>query len=369
MRCVSGLVVGLSLIGIAEGCGNTDPGADTDAGTDASTSESGTTTDAANTSTAPTAGSGTTTDPASSTAAAVTSDGSASSEDTTAGDSSSTGDPAACPRTAVRPGEYVGLQLEFDGRARNYNMFVPSGYDGSEATPLVFNFHGFGSNAAQQTFFSDFNVDAEERGVITLYPNGVSNSWNAGACCGVATGRDVDDVGFVRALLDEVATTLCIDRSRVYATGMSNGGFMSHRLACEAADIITAVGPVAGPLGLPEEDCQPARPMPVIHFHGTADVVVPYPGNLTGFPPVEDSLQGWADRNGCDPESSVTLEMDDASCQTWDGCDGDATVTLCSLAGAGHCWPGQVFCPSGVSSLTLRANEMMLDLFEQHTLP
>ncbi len=362
--CVAKLVVGLSLVGAAVGCGESDA-ADT-AQTD--TEASSTTSEMASTSANPTAGSGGTTDPGSTTTGTAPSSGPATSGTSTEGDSSSSGDPAACPDAPVRTGESVGLQLEFDGRTRNYNMFVPSSYDGSEATPLVFNFHGFGSNAAQQSFFSDLNVDAEERGVIAVYPNGVSNSWNAGACCGVATGREVDDVGFVRALLDEVASTLCIDRSRVYATGMSNGGFMSHRLACEAADIITAVGPVAGPLGLPPEDCQPARPIPVIHFHGTADLVVPYPGNLTGFPPVEESLQGWADRNGCDPESSVTLEMDDVSCQSWDGCDGDATVTLCALAGAGHCWPGQAFCPSGVSSLTVRANAMMLDLFEQHTL-
>ncbi|MGH1347561.1 MAG: extracellular catalytic domain type 1 short-chain-length polyhydroxyalkanoate depolymerase [Nannocystales bacterium] len=359
------LVVGWSLVAVL-GCGDSDgPGsAETD------TDGTSTTTEAPSTTTPATVTSGSTTDSASGTSSAETSTGPTPSDTSVGGESSSsTGDPAACPGTTVRPGEQIGLQLEFDGRTRNYNLFVPSSYDGSEATPLVFNFHGFGSNAAQQAFFSDLNVDAEERGVIAVYPNGVSNSWNGGACCGVATGREVDDVGFVRALLDEVATTLCIDRSRVYATGMSNGGFMSHRLACEAADIITAVGPVAGPLGLPPEDCDPVRPIPVIHFHGTADTVVPYPGNLTGFPPVEESLQGWADRNGCDPESSVTLEMDDASCQTWDGCDADATVTLCTLDGVGHCWPGQEFCLSGTSSLTVRANELMLDLFEQHALP
>ena len=204
--------------------------------------------------------------------------------------------------------------------------------------------------------------------MIAVYPNGVENAWNAGACCGKAATGGIDDVGFVRALLDEVSRTLCIDHERVYATGMSNGGFFSHRLACDAADIITAVGPVAGPLGLADEDCQPTRPVPIIHFHGTADEVVPYEGNGGGFPAVEPSLQGWAERNGCNPKSELTLEMDDVSCQTWNECDQDASVTLCTIDGFGHCWPGQEFCLSGESTLTIRANAMMLDLFEQHTL-
>ncbi|MCR9163659.1 MAG: alpha/beta hydrolase family esterase [Nannocystaceae bacterium] len=282
--------------------------------------------------------------------------------------SSSGGVPSGCSARPLEPGEYLGQEVVVDGVTRNYNLYVPEGYDGSSATPLVLNFHGFGSNALQQSFFSEFNVDADERGVIVAYPEGTENSWNGGVCCGVAAEDDVDDIAFVRALVEAIEDTACVDPARVYATGMSNGGFMSHRIACEAADIITAVGPVAGALVLPVEECTPARPIPVIHFHGTEDTLVPYEGNAAGYPGVEASLQGWADRNGCEPVSTVTFEMDDVSCQTWDACDDEATVTLCTLEGFGHCWPGQPFCTVGESSETIRANTMMLDLFEQHAL-
>jgi polyhydroxybutyrate depolymerase len=328
--------------------------------------ETGSTTDAAGSTTTSTSAapgsSSTGAASSSSTSSATTEPGSS-----TTADGSSTGAPNGCEAPPMAPGEYTNLELDVDGRTRNYTVFVPASYDGSTPTSLVFNFHGFSSNAAQQVFFSDFNVEAEERGVVVVYPNGVGSSWNAGGCCGDAQTEAVDDVAFVRALLDEVSATLCIDHARVYATGMSNGGFFSHRLACDASDIIAAIGPVAGALVLAPEDCAPTRPVPVIHFHGTEDEVVPYAGG-NNFPGVEASLQAWAQRNACDATSSVSFEMDDVSCQTWDNCDAEATVTLCTLDAVGHCWPGQAFCPTGESTLTIRANAMMLDLFEQHTL-
>jgi polyhydroxybutyrate depolymerase len=343
------------------GCGDTSDGA---------SAESGGETEAADPMSSSSDSGG---EPSTSSGAGESSSGDPTSEGTSTGaadgSSSSGGDaPMGCSARPLEPGEYLGLEVTVDGVARNYNLYVPAGYDGSSPTPLVLNFHGFGSNAAQQTFFSDFNVEADERGLLVAYPNGIENSWNGGACCGDAADTGVDDVAFVRAMVDAIEETTCVDASRVYATGMSNGGFMSHRLACDAADLITAVGPVAGALVLPLGECEPSRPIPVIHFHGTDDTVVPYAGNGVGFPAVEESLQGWAERNGCGPDSAISFEMDDVSCQTWDNCEADATVTLCTLDGFGHCWPGQPFCPTGESSETIRANVMMLDLFEQHTL-
>ncbi|MBX7081979.1 MAG: hypothetical protein K1X88_22425, partial [Nannocystaceae bacterium] len=152
------------------------------------------------------------------------------------GDSSTTGEPLGCPADAMGEGQYDGLMIEHDGIMRRYNLYVPAGLDGSVAAPLVINLHGYTSNAAQQQLFSQFDPVADANGLVVAYPEGTDASWNAGTCCGTAVTNDVDDVGFVLAVIADVKARTCIDPKRVYATGMSNGGFMSHRLACEAAD-------------------------------------------------------------------------------------------------------------------------------------
>jgi polyhydroxybutyrate depolymerase len=209
------------------------------------------------------------------------------------------------------------------------------------------------------------NPTADAAGFIVAYGNGLMSSWNAGACCGDSMTAMVDDVGFLRALVEHLHTQLCIDPARVYSTGMSNGGFMSHRLACEASDLVAAVGPVSASNGMPA--CDPGRPVPVLMFNGTADPLVAYQGGT--FTSAMDTFYDWADRDGCVGQPVVSKQVGLTTCQTFDDCDGGVTVTLCTHEGMGHCWPGQAFCPFGAANLDLVANDELWAFFSQYTLP
>ena len=222
--------------------------------------------------------------------------------------------------------------------------------------------------------WTEMDATADARGYVVAYPEGLDESWNAGVCCGPSAENEVDDVGFVRAVIEDIAERGCIDRSRVYATGMSNGGFLSHRLACEAADVIAAIGPVAGVLGIDSSACMPERPVPVIHFHGTNDFIVLYNGGcpfscLSDSESVADTIAGWVARNGCTGAPEVVLSEGSVTCETTGECDGNASVTLCTIEGGGHCWPGQLSCAWGESTDDISANEVMFDLFDSVRLP
>jgi polyhydroxybutyrate depolymerase len=275
--------------------------------------------------------------------------------------------------TPLPPGDST-IMIDHGGVTREYTLHVPPGYDGSQRVPLVMNFHGFTSNMAQQVIFSAMNPTSDARGFIVAYPNGLANpggtsqSWNAGACCAFGdTTRD--DVGFTRAVVADISSKACIDPKRVYSTGMSNGGFMSHYLACEATDLFAAIGPVAGVLGIPDAECQPSRPISVIHFHGTMDTLVPYNGGGTAGAGVAAMFAEWGARNGCTGDPVQTFTNGAAHCDTYDSCNAGVKVTLCTIDGMGHCWPGQSYCPFGTANTDIVANDVMLDLFEQYTLP
>jgi polyhydroxybutyrate depolymerase len=289
-------------------------------------------------------------------------------------DSPGSGAEPACTSPPAEPGDSTHT-LDHAGSQREYSLHVPAGYDGEKRMPPVLNFHGYSSNMAQQALFSNLNATAESSGFVVVYPNGLKNSvngnqsWNAGLCCAFGD-EERDDVGFVDALLDELSSRLCIDRKRVYATGMSNGGFMAYRLACERAERFAAIAPVAGVLGIPAESCQPSRAIPVIHFHGTADALVPYDGGgVSSFPSVPDSIAGWASRNGCSGQPTQTFANGAAHCETTKGCAEGAELTLCTIDGMGHCWPGQSFCPFGNASTDISANQAMWEFFERFQLP
>jgi polyhydroxybutyrate depolymerase len=151
---------------------------------------------------------------------------------------------------------------------------------------------------------------------------------------------------------------------------MSNGGFFSHRLACESADRIAAFAPVAGVIGVPQLDCTPSRPVPLIQFHGTGDPLVPVEGTST-YPSVADSTDGWAERNACSGEPRTSYQQGAATCETHEECAGDASVTLCLIEGGGHCWPGQPCRLDGLGESTtdIDANEVMWELFRTLALP
>ncbi len=290
---------------------------------------------------------------------------------TTAPDTTTTGaqPPLGCGNPAPAPGWYAGETVEVDGETREYALFVPTGYDEDAPTSLVLNFHGLLGNPLQQADFSQFNDTAEARGLLVAYPAGVGNSFNAGACCGTAHSEGVNDILFARELVDQLLGELCIDPRRVYVTGMSNGGHMAHTLACRAADVFAAAASVTGVLGLAPSDCQPSRPISMMDFHGTGDLIVQYNGAGPGYPPVKPMMEGWAERDGCDGASEITFSEGDMVCETWPNCADGVEVTLCTVDGGGHCWPGNDSCLFGESSTALHASEAIADMFAQQLLP
>jgi polyhydroxybutyrate depolymerase len=192
----------------------------------------------------------------------------------------------------------------------------------------------------------------------------------------------VDDVGFIRALLEDLMHVVRVDPSRVYVTGLSNGAIMAYRLAAELSDRIAAVAPVAGTMGTGE--CLPRRAVSVLHIHGTEDEFIPFAGgrgkrSITGtdFRPVEDSIRAWARANGCQPDPAIERLPDTASDgttvtrKTYSGGADGAEVVLVVVHGGGHTWPGRPARSTvlGRASGNVSANDMMWDFFRRHPMP
>ncbi len=238
---------------------------------------------------------------------------------------------------------------------------------------------------------------ADREGFLTVYPAGTGGlagrllTWNSGTCCGPAQEAGSDDVGFVRALLDDLAARTPVDRSRVYATGLSNGAMMAYRLAVEAPDVVAAIAPVAGAMAL--ESFEPARPVPILHIHSVDDPRALYEGGLgPPFPftnsqvqhnPVEAVIDLWVAHNQCLAGPQVTAEIagqpgtqnegQSATRIVFNSCAEGAEVVLWKLTGAGHVWPGgepdyleQVL---GPSTDIIDANTEMWQFFSSFTLP
>jgi len=283
----------------------------------------------------------------------------------------------------LTPGDHR-RSLDFDGRTRTYLVHVPTGLETSRPTPVVLAFHGGGSNADAMVGFCGLNETANREKFVVVYPNGTGRTgklltWNAGNCCAYAVRENVDDVGFVRALLDDLSTVVKVDPHRTFATGMSNGAMMAYRLASELSDRIAAIAPVSGPMGT--DTCRPKRPVPVLHFHGTADEFAPFCGGRgkksftqSNFHSVEFSLGNWIEANGCSPtvvESEIADEHHDGTSikvETWGPGKEGSEVVLYTIKGGGHTWPGRT--PPirflGPSTTNVSANEIMWSFFQKH---
>ena len=294
----------------------------------------------------------------------------------------------ACIRTGL-PTEVPGLStgestrtLTYDGLERSYILYVPGSVNWSQSVPLVFVFHGGTGNAESAMRMSGFNQIADQHGFIVVYPNGTSSlssdillTWNGGDCCGYAQQKNVDDVGFVRAIVTELQAQAAIDTRRIYATGMSNGGILSQRLACEAADIFAAVAPVAGTLNF--SPCHPSKPISVIEFHGTADQHIPYNGGKgpqslvnVDFASVLASVGFWTTFDGCKSQPQ-TNSFVDIRHEVWSGCTGSTSIELYTVIGGGHAWPGGSggWPGSDQSTQSISASQLIWDFFAAHPRP
>ncbi|MEX2589858.1 MAG: T9SS type A sorting domain-containing protein, partial [Chitinophagales bacterium] len=238
--------------------------------------------------------------------------------------------------------------IRHDNLDRNYILYVPQIYDGSEAVPLVLNLHGYTRNAGLQMNSGDFRPIADTANFIIAHPNGTKDQggapfWEVGLFGGTS---GINDLGFLEALVDTLMEQYNIDPDKIFSTGMSNGGFMSLKLACES-DKFAAVASVTGSMTTPmENSCNPSAPIPMMQIHGTADSVVQYLGR-PGILPIDSVIAYWVRHNNCDktPEKSNIPDLDPNDGTTSErfvyanGDDG-SSVELIKVENGGHSWPG-----------------------------
>lgn len=260
------------------------------------------------------------------------------------------------------------------GIYRSYRLYVPAAYNGSSARPLIINMHGYTSNASAQQLYSNFMPIADTANFLMVYPQGTMYGgqpfWNAGI-----SPTLVDDKGFMDHLIDSLKLSYNIDLNAVYATGMSNGGYMSQTLACELSNRITAIASVTGAMFATQygANCHATRPVPMMQIHGTADGTVPYNGNSTSMP-IDSVVKHWVRKNGCNPTPTFSNVP---NTNTADGCTAEhyvysngnsgSSVELYKVIGGAHTWPGAPF-TVGVTNQDFSASKEIWRFFRKYRL-
>lgn len=273
--------------------------------------------------------------------------------------------------TDTGPREDAGTLPRRVGGDRPANVVTPTSYDPEMPTPLLILLHGYGASGAIQDAYFGTTRAAREQGWLLVLPDGTMDGWgrrfwNAPGCCNFG-GSDVDDVAYIRGLIEEMKMHFNVDAERVYLLGHSNGGFMAYRMACDAADVVTAVASLAGAAANDPASCDPARPVSVLQIHGTADLTIGYGGGNVGvgaFPSAQNSVEGYATRAGCtgsEPMGNIDFTSDvpgdETTVRVWTGCDAPLGAELWSVEGGSH-----------IPSLAEGAIGRTLDWLGSHTL-
>ncbi len=284
-----------------------------------------------------------------------------------------------------QPGDYA-LSLPHDGLTRTYKVHVPPSYRAGTPAPLVLYIHG-GAGNARAAYIDGMAKEADKFGFILAAPEATRaekrgdppTGWNGGAWAGGQCCGSADDVGFIAQMIQELEHTFAIDARRIYATGISNGGLMTNRLACELSETIAAVATVA-PAGL-IQSCRPARAIPVMDIHGTGDRCNPFEG---GVPPLRacanvdyrrmsphKMVSAWRAILGCSAEAIPAYEQGAASCVSYRQCQRGGEVEFCQVEGMGHVWPSgsQYVSPRLVGPVSYDISfDQIWDFFQRHPL-
>lgn len=259
---------------------------------------------------------------------------------------------------------------------RRYLVYTPASYASTPQKnyPVVFNFHGSGMTMAEQMLYTQMNRAADRHQFIVVYPSGVKQDWNVGF--GMSYLEGTDDIGFTTALLAKIKQDYRVDSQRVYATGLSRGGFFSLRIAAELPELFAAVASVGAPMPEPVVQHHAKRgKVGVLLIHGTKDEVVAYAGKPGGYLSAEDSYRYWIERNGLGLASPLKRLIDndagDSTTVSWrEHGNGQADVALATVTEGGHTWPGadpfNVGLPLGKTTRDIDANEVIWQFFDGH---
>jgi polyhydroxybutyrate depolymerase len=293
--------------------------------------------------------------------------------------------PALLTAVPLEPGDTL-RKLEVDGRTRSYYVHIPPKSDPLRPKPVVLALHGAATNGPIMAMSTGISRKADLDGFVAVYPNGTGKGelllvWNAGGFGGRTAERMPDDVKFIDALLDDLATVVNIDSRRIYATGMSNGGMMCYRLAAELSHPLAAIAPVAGTMTT--ASFQARRPVPVLHVHGTQDKLVPWNGagkteaRFLAFRSVDETIAYWVKADGCPPTPEI-VELPDAQNDgttvrrlVYGPGQLGSEVILCEVREGGHTWPGRAWPIAwlGKTCHDISATDQIWDFFQKHPLP